>query len=132
MVSARIFLLSRLQQIFLLLLIMTSSSSNPFDGTLPMATILHMISINLNSSNYLLWINQMTLLLSYQKLMSHIDGSVAPPSAIIIADNKELSNSTLLGLKDFKMILRVTTAQLQLLSDYYCWKEYADRDEIKD
>ncbi|GJT82542.1 putative ribonuclease H-like domain-containing protein [Tanacetum coccineum] len=38
----------------------------------------------------------------------------------------------LLGLKDFKMILRVTTVQLQLLSDYYCWKEYADRDEIKD
>ncbi|GJZ43340.1 hypothetical protein Tco_0590595 [Tanacetum coccineum] len=38
----------------------------------------------------------------------------------------------LLGLKDFKMILRVTTAQLQLLSDYYCWKDYADRDEIKD
>ncbi|GJW02837.1 hypothetical protein Tco_1561693 [Tanacetum coccineum] len=38
----------------------------------------------------------------------------------------------LLGLKDFKMILRVTTAQLQLLNDYYCWKEYADRDEIKD
>ncbi|GJS88799.1 hypothetical protein Tco_0771435, partial [Tanacetum coccineum] len=30
------------------------------------------------------------------------------------------------------MILRVTTTQLQLLSDYYCWKEYADRDEIKD
>ncbi|GKD08411.1 hypothetical protein Tco_1188096 [Tanacetum coccineum] len=38
----------------------------------------------------------------------------------------------LLGLKDFKMILRVTTTQLQLLSNYYCWKEYADRDEIKD
>ncbi|GJT49099.1 hypothetical protein Tco_0975256 [Tanacetum coccineum] len=26
----------------------------------------------------------------------------------------------LLGLKDFKMVLRVTTTQLQLLSDYYC------------
>ncbi|GJR87741.1 hypothetical protein Tco_0211752 [Tanacetum coccineum] len=38
----------------------------------------------------------------------------------------------LLGLKDFKMILSITTAQLQLLSDYYCWKDYADRDEIKD
>ncbi|GJY19234.1 hypothetical protein Tco_0390725 [Tanacetum coccineum] len=38
----------------------------------------------------------------------------------------------LLELKDFKMILRVTTAQLQLLSNYYCWKEYADKDEIKD
>ncbi|GKE99231.1 hypothetical protein Tco_0022582 [Tanacetum coccineum] len=38
----------------------------------------------------------------------------------------------LLGLKDFKMILRVTAAQLQLLSDYYCWKDYADKDEIND
>ncbi|GJZ10917.1 reverse transcriptase domain-containing protein [Tanacetum coccineum] len=37
----------------------------------------------------------------------------------------------LLGLKDFKMILRVTTAQLQMLSDYYCWKDYADREGIK-
>ncbi|GKC07073.1 retrovirus-related pol polyprotein from transposon TNT 1-94 [Tanacetum coccineum] len=37
----------------------------------------------------------------------------------------------LLGSKDFKMILRIT-AQLQLLSDYYCWKDYADRDEIND
>ncbi|GKA61926.1 hypothetical protein Tco_0761445 [Tanacetum coccineum] len=51
----------------------------------------------------------------------------------------------LLGLKDFKMILIVTCGQvyisdvkhnlvllLQLLSDYYCWKDYADKDEIKD
>ncbi|GJU87843.1 hypothetical protein Tco_1295389, partial [Tanacetum coccineum] len=37
----------------------------------------------------------------------------------------------LLGLKDFKMILRVTIAQLQLLSDYYCWKDYADTEGIK-
>ncbi|GJU55154.1 hypothetical protein Tco_1228868 [Tanacetum coccineum] len=36
------------------------------------------------------------------------------------------------GLKRLQDILRVTAAQLQLLSDYYCWKEYADRDEIKD
>ncbi|GJR59392.1 hypothetical protein Tco_1501554 [Tanacetum coccineum] len=44
----------------------------------------------------------------------------------------------LMGLKDFKMILRVTTTQLQLLGDYNCWvittagRVYADRDEIKD
>ncbi|GKA17246.1 hypothetical protein Tco_0697083, partial [Tanacetum coccineum] len=67
----------------------------------------------------------------------------------------------MLGLKDFKIFLELLllsrgehvfcavfavfvvlrfavrflltpTAQLQLLSDYYCWKEYADRDEIKD
>ncbi|GJW02382.1 hypothetical protein Tco_1561238 [Tanacetum coccineum] len=36
------------------------------------------------------------------------------------------------GFKRLQDILRVTAAQLQLLSDYYCWKEYADRDEIKD
>ncbi|GJT03779.1 ribonuclease H-like domain-containing protein [Tanacetum coccineum] len=28
-------------------------------------------------------------------------------------------------------IRRVTDAQLQLLSDYYCWKDYADREGIK-
>ncbi|GKD11681.1 hypothetical protein Tco_1196088 [Tanacetum coccineum] len=66
----------------------------------------------------------------------------------------------LLGLKDFMMILGVTTAQskvatvsiklvlrvlttayaqlvllvikIQLLSDYNYWKDYTDRDEIKD
>ncbi|GJT92687.1 xylulose kinase-1 [Tanacetum coccineum] len=36
------------------------------------------------------------------------------------------------GFKRLQDILRVTAAQLQLLSDYYCWKDYADRDEIKD
>ncbi|GJT37422.1 putative RNA-directed DNA polymerase [Tanacetum coccineum] len=71
---------------------MTSSSSNPSDGTLPMATILHMISIKLHSNNYLLWRNQMIPLLLYQKLMSHVDGSAASPSTMIIADNKELPN----------------------------------------
>ncbi|GJT73955.1 hypothetical protein Tco_1033241 [Tanacetum coccineum] len=51
----------------------------------------------------------------------------------------------LLRLKDFKIFLdllllstssiKVTTASYyftKLLSDYYCWKDYADRDEIKD
>ncbi|GKG64147.1 hypothetical protein Tco_0649397, partial [Tanacetum coccineum] len=37
-----------------------------------------------------------------------------------------------LGIKRLQEILRVTAAQLQLLSYYYCWKDYADRDEIKD
>ncbi|GJS74237.1 hypothetical protein Tco_0707078 [Tanacetum coccineum] len=36
------------------------------------------------------------------------------------------------GIKRLQDILRVTAAQLQLLSHYYCWKDYADRDEIKD
>ncbi|GKE38435.1 hypothetical protein Tco_1461840 [Tanacetum coccineum] len=39
---------------------------------------------------------------------------------------------TFVGFKRLQDILRVTAAQLQLLSDYYCWKDYADRDEIND
>ncbi|GKD36869.1 hypothetical protein Tco_1257076, partial [Tanacetum coccineum] len=38
----------------------------------------------------------------------------------------------IVGIKRLQDILRVTAAQLQLLSNYYWWKEYADRDEIKD
>ncbi|GJY72081.1 hypothetical protein Tco_0475784 [Tanacetum coccineum] len=34
---------------------------------------------------------------------------------------------------DLKVMLEPDIkSDLQLLSDYYCWKEYADRDEIKD
>ncbi|GKC72846.1 integrase, catalytic region, zinc finger, CCHC-type containing protein [Tanacetum coccineum] len=35
-------------------------------------------------------------------------------------------------LKPKANIVNAACAQLQLLSDYYCWKEYADKDEIKD
>ncbi|GJS07887.1 hypothetical protein Tco_0364683 [Tanacetum coccineum] len=41
-------------------------------------------------------------------------------------------NARIVGFKRLQDILRVTAAQLQLLSDYYCWKDYADRDEIND
>ncbi|GKB24075.1 hypothetical protein Tco_0863476 [Tanacetum coccineum] len=43
----------------------------------------------------------------------------------------ECGAQSMLGLKDFKMILRVTTAQLQLLSDYYCWKVAERKNELK-
>ncbi|GJS12185.1 hypothetical protein Tco_0368981 [Tanacetum coccineum] len=36
------------------------------------------------------------------------------------------------GIKRLQDILIYTAARLQLLSDYYCWKDYSDRDEIKD
>lgn len=70
-----------------------SSSQSSSDGNLPMSTILHMIT-KLNSSSYLLWINQMILLLSYQKVMNHVDGSVLPPAKIIIAEDKPIANPT--------------------------------------
>ncbi|GJZ55350.1 hypothetical protein Tco_0610543 [Tanacetum coccineum] len=67
------------------------------------------------------------------------------PSCCVIFDIEPLSlsfdiedlenqscESLCVGIKRLQDILRVTAAQLQLLSDYYCWKDYADRDEIKD
>ncbi|GKB76372.1 hypothetical protein Tco_0943267 [Tanacetum coccineum] len=47
-------------------------------------------------------------------------------------DNCKVHFGRIVGFKRLQDILRVTAAQLQLLSDYYCWKDYADRDEIKD
>ncbi|KAM0033819.1 hypothetical protein Hdeb2414_s0016g00490351 [Helianthus debilis subsp. tardiflorus] len=67
----------------------TSSSS---DTTLPMATILNMITIKLSSTNYLYWKNQILPLLAYQKLVSHVDGSRSPPSSTITVEAKEVSN----------------------------------------
>ncbi|GKE63678.1 hypothetical protein Tco_1514045, partial [Tanacetum coccineum] len=40
--------------------------------------------------------------------------------------------SKVVRIKRLQDILRGNVAQLQLLSDYYCWKDYADRDEIND
>ncbi|GJR30526.1 hypothetical protein Tco_1106758 [Tanacetum coccineum] len=42
-----------------------------------------------------------------------------------------VGNNVGVGFKRFQDILIVTAAQLQLLRDYYCWKDYADREEIK-
>ncbi|GJT41706.1 hypothetical protein Tco_0941571 [Tanacetum coccineum] len=66
----------------------------------------------------------------YVQAIGHV--SYSSSNELSVVESRELHLPILLGLKDFKMILRVTTAQLQLLSDYYCWKDYADRDEIKD
>ncbi|GJY58673.1 zinc finger, CCHC-type containing LTR copia-type gag-polypeptide, partial [Tanacetum coccineum] len=54
-----------------------------FDSPLPLATILHVLTIKLSSTNYLLWRNQVLPLLGYQKLMGYIDGTIAAPSPTI-------------------------------------------------
>ncbi|GJW12136.1 hypothetical protein Tco_1577963 [Tanacetum coccineum] len=47
---------------------------------------------------------------------------------------KHGNTSQSVDMKECKTSQKFHTAyaQLQLLSDYYCWKDYADRDEIKD
>lgn len=56
-----------------------SSSSSSSDSPLSLATILHMITVKLSPTNYLLWRNQIQNLLAYQKLSGHIDGSLSAP-----------------------------------------------------
>ncbi|KAF5800111.1 putative RNA-directed DNA polymerase [Helianthus annuus] len=70
----------------------SSSSSNTSDLKLPMATILHMLTIKLSSTNYLYWHNQIIPLLANQGLLGHVDGSVSQPPKTITADSKEQPN----------------------------------------
>ncbi|GJV31349.1 hypothetical protein Tco_1391749 [Tanacetum coccineum] len=61
------------------------------------------------------------------------DMSVIPlPNDLVETMIWTCSSTHIVGFKRLQDILRVTAAQLQLLSDYNCWKDYADRDEIKD
>ncbi|GKB35432.1 retrovirus-related pol polyprotein from transposon TNT 1-94 [Tanacetum coccineum] len=58
---------------------MSGDSSNT-DSPLPLSTVLHMLTIRLSSTNYLLWHKQMIPLLAYQKLTGYVDGSIPQPS----------------------------------------------------
>ena len=46
---------------------------------LPFNTMIHMVTIKLSSSNYLLWKSQLLPLLEIQELLDHVDGTLAPP-----------------------------------------------------
>ncbi|GJY34723.1 zinc finger, CCHC-type containing LTR copia-type gag-polypeptide [Tanacetum coccineum] len=58
----------------------------------PLSTILHMLTIKLSSTNYLLLKNQIQPLISYEKLMGHIDGSLSSPSRTVVLDGTESPN----------------------------------------
>ena len=55
---------------------MASDSSSTL---LPFNTMIHMGTIKLSSSNYLLWKSQLLPLLESQGLLGHVDGSFEPP-----------------------------------------------------
>ncbi|KAJ0888624.1 hypothetical protein HanRHA438_Chr09g0404021 [Helianthus annuus] len=51
-----------------------------------------MIAIKLSSSNYIYWRTQMLPLLSYQQLLSHVDGTQTAPPPSITTNDKEVNN----------------------------------------
>ena len=62
-----------------------SSSSFSFN------TMIHMVTIKLSSTNYLLWRNQLLPLLHCQNLFSHIDGSATIPPITITPNSSSIS-----------------------------------------
>ncbi|KAJ0808389.1 putative transcription factor interactor and regulator CCHC(Zn) family [Helianthus annuus] len=65
----------------------SSSNTNPmFNGLAPM------IAIKLTPNNYISWRTQMVPILSIQQLLSHVDGSLTPPTPTILSGEKEITN----------------------------------------
>ena len=70
-------------------------ASSPSDNSFSLNTLIHMLTIKLNSSNYLLWKNQITPLLRHQRWISHVDGSANLPPSKITVNGKETANPDL-------------------------------------
>ncbi|KAJ0024683.1 hypothetical protein Pint_06793 [Pistacia integerrima] len=57
-------------------------------SSLPLNTMVHMLTIKLTSTNYLLWQNQFLPLLTSQGLFGYLDGSVQAPSPKITGSDR--------------------------------------------
>ncbi|KAK9060122.1 hypothetical protein SSX86_020826 [Deinandra increscens subsp. villosa] len=56
-------------------------------------TALHMAAnIKLSSTNFLVWRQQMVTILSFQKLLGHVDGSSPMPPTVIASGDKDVAN----------------------------------------
>ena len=61
-------------------------------STLSFNTMVHLLTIKLSSSNFLLWRSQVMPLLQCQQLLGYVDGSIKPPSATIGSDDSATIN----------------------------------------
>ena len=57
----------------------SNSSYDPSSTLLPFNTMIHMVTIKLSFSNYLLWKSQLLPLLKSQGLLGHVGGTLVPP-----------------------------------------------------
>ena len=63
----------------------------PF-ALLPLNTMVHMVTIKLTPTNYLLWHRQFVPLLESQDLMGYLDGSFSAPTTQVCAENDLVPN----------------------------------------
>ncbi|GJX81052.1 putative RNA-directed DNA polymerase [Tanacetum coccineum] len=73
-----------------------AASSSFHDSLFSMNTLLHMITIKLSSTNYLLWRNHMIPIFTYQKLIGHINGTSISSSPKVTIEGKANPNPDLL------------------------------------
>ncbi|KAJ9552406.1 LOW QUALITY PROTEIN: hypothetical protein OSB04_016451 [Centaurea solstitialis] len=70
----------------------TSAGDSSSSDSLPLSTMIHMLTIKLSSSNYLLWMNQVTSVLSCQDLLGYVDGTSVAPTPTITTNGTSAPN----------------------------------------
>lgn len=68
------------------------ATDEPTPATLPLNTLVRLLSIKLISSNYLIWQSQFVPVLKSYDLFTHVDGSSPSPPPTITSDGKTIVN----------------------------------------
>ncbi|XP_076918808.1 uncharacterized protein LOC143579360 [Bidens hawaiensis] len=82
---------------------MADSSSE----SLSMSTLLHLVTLKLTPTNYLVWKNHMLPIFAFQNLLGHIDGTSLQPSSTITVEGKTTPNpaASLWAAQDQKAVI---------------------------
>ncbi|KAF5761450.1 putative RNA-directed DNA polymerase [Helianthus annuus] len=105
-------------------------------SAIPLHSVIHLINIKLTSTNYLPWEKQVTPVLSYLKLLGHIDGSNPPPTEKITTNDQTIINPDYATWKtaDQKVLLLInSTLSEEAMAEtighstaFQVWKALAD------
>ena len=82
--------------------------------TLTFNTMVHLLTIKLSSSNYLLWRNQVSPLLHSQNLFGYVDGSISKPSMTVTSTTSATSTTTTTSTENPKFTEWIQMDQLVL------------------
>ncbi|KAL8485240.1 hypothetical protein ACS0TY_027516 [Phlomoides rotata] len=96
-------------------------------GAVPMATLIHMLTMKLFSTNYLIWRRQVLTVLSCHDLLSHVDGSTT--LNVVDAQGKSTIND---GYAPWKSKHQRVLSLLQSSLTYEALAEVLDRDSARD
>ncbi|KAJ0938485.1 putative RNA-directed DNA polymerase [Helianthus annuus] len=89
-----------------------AAPSSSSDTLFSMNAFSHMMNMKLSSSNYLVWREQMLLVLEFHKVTAEVDADASPPSATVTVDDKTTPNpeAAIWTTNDRKAILLIKSA----------------------